>query len=379
MAKTAMAPLGAALLGILWLFRRRAWGRQVRRLYLAAGLFLAVFFGYSAWLSADQERLTFGDSGRLNYAWEVVWDPEIKWFGWSGEVEGSGTPAHGPRVLGDGPRLLDYSGAFPDATAPMWFEPSYWNAGLKAPFRLERQLEALYSETAKLAAFLWDQRFTVAAGFICVLLAWRSAAARLPLRWLAIWAVVPLAMYCTVFMAYRYVYPFWILLWIALALPEPLEPRKAKAHTLLLLVSAALLFAETGRRVLYDIRHPTNVDRGAVAEHLAESGIPPHARLAQIGLAGDVSYLRRIPARVTHLIPVRDLQSFEEASADRLRRLLETLQGEDVDALFAGERPAGLLLNAWRPGPSNYVFVLPVEDALAALPEADQMRGDQSP
>lgn len=370
LAKTAMAPLAAALLASLWLFRRRAWGAHAKNLSLAAAVFGLIFIGYAVFLSASLGRLTFGDSGRLNYAWEVRWDPQIKWYGWTGEVPGSGEPVHSPQVLFASPRTLSYRARFHEATVPMWYDPAYWNLGLRGPFRLDKQLETIRSETAKLVGFLKDQRITALAGVLCLLLAWRGALGGSARRWMGTWALAPLAMYCLVHMAYRYVYPFWVLLWVACALPEPRRPSRAKAHAIVLLAAAALLAAETGRRVVYDATHPVVVPREQVAEALRDLGVVDGTEVAVVGISGDVSFLRRVGARASFYIPEQERDQFEKASPGALRELIDVLEDQGVVALLSPSPPGGALGDAWTDLGERYCFALRLDDARQALSSA---------
>jgi hypothetical protein len=209
-AKAPFIPLSVVLLALLTLFPP-AGGR--RRLVATAGAFLAVVAPYVALLSFEQHRLTFGEAGRLNYAWYVNQAP----YPWEGLPAGTGVPAHPPRVLRSQPLVFEFG--YPlTATYPLWYNPTYWSEGLRTRIDF-RQIAAnsgrqllLYARWFALsgplwagAAILWKVRRRRRA---------RSAADARD-RFLWIWPLAALLMYL-VHVDFRYIAPFLVLLWLAL-------------------------------------------------------------------------------------------------------------------------------------------------------------------
>lgn len=137
--KAILFPLGLVTIALLYLWKRSTgnWGRGV---VVAALVFLGMAAPLIAVLSAEKARLTFGDSGKLNYAWAV--SPRTFWRNWQGLEPGSGTPAHPTRQLLPHPPVFEFAGPLP-ATYPPWADPSYWNEGLQWHFRIKPQLEVL--------------------------------------------------------------------------------------------------------------------------------------------------------------------------------------------------------------------------------------------
>lgn len=137
--KSVLFPLGfvAVAAGFLWRWSRPQWRRGM---VVATAVFLCSSAPLIVLLSHQKGRFTFGDSGRINYAWYVA--PRTFWRNWQGEVPGSGTPAHPTRQLLQHPPLFEFDGPVV-GTYPPWTDPSYWNEGLKQHFNLKAQLEVL--------------------------------------------------------------------------------------------------------------------------------------------------------------------------------------------------------------------------------------------
>jgi hypothetical protein len=102
-----------------------------RRAALLSGLLaFAVISGvWIAALSFQKQRFTFGDSGRLAYAWYVngVRDHHH----WQSEEQGLGVALHPTHLLMRSPEVFAFGGVFPTVTYPPWFDPSYWSEGLR--------------------------------------------------------------------------------------------------------------------------------------------------------------------------------------------------------------------------------------------------------
>jgi len=72
-------------------------------------------------------NLTIGESGRLNYGWEV--DGADRLVHWQGKPFDIGKPLHPTTQVFDSPKAF----VFPEpiaGTYPPWYDPSYWYAGI---------------------------------------------------------------------------------------------------------------------------------------------------------------------------------------------------------------------------------------------------------
>jgi hypothetical protein len=161
--KAILFPISFAFLGAsyFWKRSRPGWGRGVA----VAGLaFVCACAPLILLLSRQKGRFTFGDSGRINYAWQMSTRPFTRnWQGGSG----SGTPVHPTRQLLAHPPVFEF-GSPVVGTYPPWTNPSYWNEGLQWHFNLNLQLEALTDAILGETRLLFRGRPELVAGIVAL-------------------------------------------------------------------------------------------------------------------------------------------------------------------------------------------------------------------
>ena len=165
--KGILLPLNALLLVLLLVVPPRV-DRAREKIGVAALLFVVMSLPLVGLVSAKVGRPTVGDVGRLNYAWAI--DHVTPFVGWLGDSTGRfGTPVHPPRVLQQQPLTLEFATPV-RATYPLWYDPSYWYAGLKARIDIGGQWRALRQGLADLARVVFGQ-VVLAASVIALWLA----------------------------------------------------------------------------------------------------------------------------------------------------------------------------------------------------------------
>lgn len=288
--KAVLFPLGIVTLILVYLWQRssRTWRRGV-------AVAVLVFLGASAplvlTLSAEKGRPTFGDSGRLNYAWAV--SPRTFWRNWQGEVPGSGTPVHPTRQLLQHPPVFEFDGPIP-GTYPPWDDPSYWNEGLRWHFRLKEQAEVLATTlVSETRVLLRAQPGLVIAVVVLALLSGSAWLAGLSQLWLLIaWPVAAFAVYLPVHVEDRFLGGFVLVLFLSLlgaAQLRPADQRSAGYVAIAVFITMALGTADVTAR--YATQHfaipgsgPTSAWHDVVAaEELQKMGSQPGDKVAVIG------------------------------------------------------------------------------------------------
>jgi hypothetical protein len=223
LAKSFMVPWAIVCFVVLVV----ALGRSgIKRVAGAVVIWLLIIGPWTLALSRPAGRLTFGDTGRLTYAWYVN----------NQDAPSLGGVPMGARTARI-EAILPHAGVTGDApgTDPMWFDPERWSAGLSPHLNGRDQLESLalsgrfYVEN--LAPFL----------FLVLLIAVAPAVARRD-AWRRGWVVlVPAAAgmlgYAMVLVTARYVMPFVLAgtLILLAALPAP-----RRIHPLALLIGVAI-------------------------------------------------------------------------------------------------------------------------------------------
>ncbi len=164
--KTILLPLGFVALGAGYWWKRSLPGWR-RGMVVAGLVFLCASAPLIFLLSKEKGRLTFGDSGRVNYAWYV--SPRTFWRNWQGEEAASGKPAHPTRQLLLHPPVFEFDGPV-IGTYPPWTDPSYWNEGVAWHFKLKPQMEVLDGTIPSEVRLLFRARPELVAGLIVLAL-----------------------------------------------------------------------------------------------------------------------------------------------------------------------------------------------------------------
>jgi hypothetical protein len=124
-SKAVMFLLGLVLLVIA--FGILPW----RKAALAGIVFFTLTLPFVGLLSRSVERFTFGDTGRVNFPWDVN-GVASRW--WQGGPAGSGRSIHtATQIVLNSPRVYSLEAAFrtfPHATYSVWYDFAYWYQGL---------------------------------------------------------------------------------------------------------------------------------------------------------------------------------------------------------------------------------------------------------
>lgn len=102
------------------------WKAGIRRAGVTAVSFAVLAIPWIAVLSVDTQRLTFGESGRLNYLWATGEAPMPPYL--SGDP-GSERLLHVPVKISQHPPAYTFLSPVP-GTLPLWYDPGYWYRGV---------------------------------------------------------------------------------------------------------------------------------------------------------------------------------------------------------------------------------------------------------
>lgn len=199
LAKSFVIPWAAICLVTAFVAVR---GRSMRPGAVAVAVWLLAVIPWTAGLSAKYGHLTFGDTGRLTYAWFVnrAESPSAKRMPSAAATPATDSVLRGIAVTPDAP-----------GTNPIWYDPARWWGDLEPRFEARRQAEVLGILVAEYIASL--------APVFLVLVFWLVAGGRAVIRewWSRTWPVaVPvfgaIAAYSMVLVTSRYVAPFYVAL-----------------------------------------------------------------------------------------------------------------------------------------------------------------------
>ena len=279
--------LAFAFLGVAYIWGRRSPGWS-RSLALALAAFVVTASPLFFALSLQKHRPTFGDSGRLNYAWFIA--PQTFHRNWQGKEPGSGTPVHPTHQVMQEPPVYTFEGPVVGSYPP-WLDPSYWNEGLLPQFALRPQIHALATDLISDAALLLRAQpaLLVAVLFLLALGGMRSIGMFWPLLAIALCAF---ALYAPVHVEPRFLGGFVLLVFLAPIAGVRLPKGESRAGAYLAIaVFSVMTIGALDTAVRFATLHPSvpgngptpAVDDIAVAAQLRQSGLLPGDSVAVIG------------------------------------------------------------------------------------------------
>ncbi len=359
LSKTVMFPLALILMGVTFIMVR-GWRRTSRQSLLTLIVFLVIASPLILALSLSKRRPTFGDSGKLNYAWEVNQIP--KYVNWQGQPAGSGVPAHPTRQIFSQPAVFEFATPL-TGSYPPWFDPSYWYEGVKTRMEFGRQFEVLGHWSLVCASGFVDLGgglFSVL--FVLLLMNRRRWSLRRMARsswFLLLPAVVAMLIYSLVFVSTRYIASFELLLWFSIF--SGLQPGRPKSRRwfdyLAVCLAIAFVFAaqpqppfaETAHNFLQRTPDPPPV-QWRIANGLNQMGVRPGDKVASLGGALFPHWYRLAHVQVVAEIPggQNAVMTFWKAEPAVKAQVLRLLSQAGARAVIVDVVPAGQNLDGWQ-------------------------------
>lgn len=352
--KAAMLPLGLAFLVILFFLLPLSDNAIRRNLFLSLSVFVLVSAPLLAVLSVRAHRLTFGETGRLNYVWKVN---GLEWTGGTGspgEHEFNTTSEHPALKSLTKPLTLEFASRA-EGTYPLWYDPSIWYAGAKAKFDVRQQLAALMETLRAYKDIALEAMPFISGAIVLFLLNFherRYLAVPRTLWWQLAWVLATCSMYALVTVESRYVAPFLVLFWLVIyhVLTSRVNRRVTVAvcATVLLSVMVPLAsnLAKTGGSIASDLVHPGQPAYQIAALGLRALGLQNGDRVAIVGYAHNCYYARYDRLHVAAQIP--NAHEFWSLSAPELKTLVDRLTLIGVKAVIASNRPDCTALGGWK-------------------------------
>jgi hypothetical protein len=290
-AKPAGIPIAGLLLAALCVRPPGAARRQ--QVLKAAAAFVLVTLPLIAGISRSAGHLTTSESGKLNYVWHV--NEYFPFYGWTGQGSPDhGTPLHPPRVLMQHPLTIEFASPV-KGTYPLWFDPSYWYAGVQTRFDLRQEASTIVNHMVSLYGLAAEQPYLWAGVFALVILGWRQKsrlAVPSDVFWVLAWPVAVIGTFSLIHVEPRYIQPFNVLLAIG-AYSVLIRSLDRTANGVLLVLSVLMLLVVITSASFSAVRalremtaHRPTFDE-SLAERLASGGVGEGDRIAVVGYSFD--------------------------------------------------------------------------------------------
>lgn len=349
LAKAAMLPFAilmiATMAAVALRHRRDKFLVAVTMLAL-----LAVSVPYIAAISWNAHRLTIGDSGKFNVAWEVN-GVKPKYRHWQPGAASSTLPEHTTRKLMNWPEVYEFAAPIA-GTYPVWFDPTYWNAGVDTHMHPAQEAKIFSRNLLRFASLT----HTGAGLPTIVVLAMLLLGGSINASWrklLGFWPILApsfafFAMYAMVYWEGRYT--SGVLLAVCGAITASATFANASRRTIATRAAILILCALGIWRAAVTLRDDLRASRiwaqpVAAAEQLRDMGLLPGDRVALIG-DGFVAYWARLDrVRIVAELPRgdRDLANsaaaFWSATPAVERTVLDTLKSTGAVAVVSDAAP----------------------------------------
>lgn len=362
LAKAVMLPLAGVFLASAVLSGRPR--RIVIPSILAAVLvFAGIVSPYVYELSKTKGHFTFGEVANLNYAWHVNGAPFIHW---QGELAGLGKPQHPTREVFFAPLIYEF-GSPVSATYPPWYDPSYWNEGLRARFDWAEQLGALQTNLREYLREFRSQIVLIVG--VLVLLAMRPVGRTAFREYLAVWylwvpALAAFAIYGLFWVEHRYVAQFFVLFWGAVLtlvrLPDGRDSRRLirTVATIVVTLASMQVAADFLRDVAGGYRETAL--QMQIAEDLEVKGVRAGEKIAVLDAQGGVEWQKLLRVSVVAEIPYPEDSKFWATDQATRTQIYQVLTRAGANFLIASEIPDWASARGWEKigGTPAYVFHL---------------------
>jgi hypothetical protein len=350
LAKAVMFPTALIMLGCVALMLGRAQRRWLS-LTLAVITFGAVATPWIVALSHAKGRLTYGDTGKLNYAWFVD-DASIRH---AKEDPVHGKPSHPTRRLSGGPIIYEFAEPV-RGTYPVWYDPSYWHEGLRVRPHLRLQLHRLALSAEDFLNQSWFYP-TLAALIALGLLAGVAAVRRaLASTWFVIVPVVSgVGMYSLVLVLGRHIAPFFAVglttlgIGIAAAMLSAPRENKRAAGIIAAGLAATLIVMTLSQLVFVDRRLAQGPPPLEITARLHSYGVSSGSRVGVIGDSMHAYWAHLGRFRIVAEITPEETAWFWAQDESKRIGQLELFRRSGAVAVIADHVPSWADTSGWIP------------------------------
>ena len=330
--------------------------------------FLCVSGPFILALSNSKGTFTFGESGKLNYAWKV--NKVQQYIHWQG-TPGFGQPQHPTRKIFEVPAIYEF-GTPVGGTYPPWYDPTYWYAGVETHLNFRQQLarilislrfyfDGFFHTEDKSSFFPIFSADALTVGYLIFLIL--SGRIRFALQDfleqypIILPSVFGLAMYALVSVHPRYVAGYLVLFWLGLFASVRLantSENKKLSEAVAIAISLVVILGSSVTLVFDAYEDFRNVLSGKisfvsadVAEGLQKMGIQPGTKVSNIGYSFEAYWARLTRTKIVSEITQDDALDFWKANADERNEVYKKFSETGASIIVTSNPPNWSDLEGW--------------------------------
>ncbi|MEQ8541864.1 MAG: glycosyltransferase family 39 protein [Coleofasciculus sp. D1-CHI-01] len=334
LSKAIMFPMAFIFLGTCF-FSVGNIRRSLPRISVAFLVFALISTPFIAAISQANGYLTFGTAGKFNYAWNIS-PGGISNHHWQGKPPGSGIPKHPIRTIFDNPIVYEFATPI-GGTYPPWHNPSYWNAGLKPQFNLQKQIGEIWSHAFEYYRIFFGVLMFSYLTFVSVSGKFETSIKALIGNWrFLIPACAGLGSLLLVHVRPRLIAAFVVLLFAGFFASIRL-PNSPESKRLIVGMTVGLLFF-AGSQFTTISQNAGEPIHWKIANDLNQIGLNPEEKVAILGRygVGHAYYWARL-AQVKIIAEIPSLQQFWQSDDSTRSQVYKTL--EEAGARVLVEEP----------------------------------------
>lgn len=350
--KTFYFPMSFVFLITSWLCAGNP-RKTAKHAIFGFAVFLLVAGPWVAALSHAKGRLTFGDTGKMNFAMMI--DNIPRPAEWQGE-NGTGTPKHTVRQLLDKPRLYEFATPI-GGSYPPGYDWSYWMDGVRPHFSLSGFLRVL-RQSAGTFIQIWLLQVECSVALLAFFFMWdrQSGWTGTLFREWYLWTppLIACLAYAIVHVEPRLVAPFVLLFWIAgfsslLSSAVDIPRRAAIALVLAVVAVIGLRVAKSSASNLVAALARQEHVNWQIAQGLRQMGLRRGDKVSGLALDHQVNWARLAGVTIVSEMPLGEEEAFRALTPEEQLKVLQLMAGTGAKVLVTAQPPLCAVDQDWIP------------------------------
>lgn len=332
-------------------------------------IFLVVSFPYIQSLSGSLGRLSFGESGKINYVWYIDNIPIFTHWQGNDKYPEHGNPIHPTRIIFSNPNIYEFASPIPGTYAP-WFNPIYWYEGAKLTVLPMRQIASMVKSLDVFVQIFIHKQIALIVGFM--LLFYVSNRVKTVFDGLKDTQMFLLPSFFAFFLLSnvhleeRYIGAFVVVLWLGLLMTIRMnnsEQDKKLLKNILLAVFITLFFNFSCRTVRdifnWSKNMPVHIE-WVIAENLRVSGIKEGDKVATIGyqIPESAYWASILKTKIVSEIIEEDMKAFWALTPEDRQKAVNAFKSTGAKVLVSKEAPRNCIKEGWRYIPNTKSYFL---------------------